>query len=90
VVVVILSTELMRQPDPAQLPQPADHATSPASAEAAPATTQTVAPAFAPLAMASPSATPAPAASSPDDLTAAFVAAAPPSAAKQAGTDSAP
>ncbi|MBV9913502.1 MAG: flagellar motor protein MotD [Sinobacteraceae bacterium] len=86
VVVVILSTELMRQPDPAQLPQPADNAAAPAAPEAVPATTQVAAPAVAPLSAAPPDTAP-PSAASP---TAAFVAALPAPSADQVGTDSAP
>jgi chemotaxis protein MotB len=81
VVVVILSTELMRQSDPAQLPQPADQAPGPAVPEAVPATTQAVAPTLAPLATASSPASP---------LTTAFLAGSPATAGEQAGTDSAP
>lgn len=80
VVVVILSTELMRQPDPTQLPQP-DNQASPTAPEVGPATTQAVAAPLAPQASAS-----APAAS----LTAAFLVGSSPTAAQQAGTDSAP
>ena len=97
VVVVILSTELMRQP---QVPQPPDNATGPSAPEVIPATTQAVAPALAPPVTAPadaapPGAVPAVAvplaAASPPaaSLTAAAVASLPAASAEQAGTDSA-